>query len=69
MRKGLEGAEAVKQFSQRSCASPTPGCVQDQVVRDSEQPCLVEGVSVHSGVGWNWVMFKVISNSKHSMIP
>ena len=53
---------------QRSCGCPIPGSVQDQVGhRGLEQPALVGGVPAR-GRGWNWVSFKVPSNSDHPVI-
>lgn len=45
---GLEGGEALEQFTQRSCGCPIHGSIQDQVGLE----LLVEGVSPHGRGCW-----------------
>ena len=61
----MEGGEALEQVAQGSCGGPIPGSAQGQVGWGFGQPGLVGGIPAH-GRGWNWVIFKVLSNPNHS---
>lgn len=61
-----EGGEALA----KSCGWPTPGTVHGQVGQGFEKHALVKGVPAHNRGqhrGWNYVIFKVSSNTSHPM--
>ena len=59
-----EGGEVLTQATQRGCECPISGGIQGQVGWDPEQLGLVAGNPAH-GIG---IVFKVSSNSNHSVI-
>lgn len=65
----LVGAEILEKIFQRSYGCHIPWSVHGQAGWHFEKPDLVEGIPAYGGGGgWKWMIFKIPSNSRHSMI-
>jgi len=63
-----DDGETLQQVAQRGCRCPLPGSVRGQDGWGFEQSGLAEGVPAPWQGCWNLMIFKVPSNTNHSMI-